>query len=499
MYNYDSFYQKMLAKNKYEEPVRKCIEECSQKILSQHTSSERPGMLLGKIQSGKTKTFIGIMSYLFDKGFDVGIVLTKGTTALATQTFERMKNEFKEFIEDDLLQVYDIINMPQGLVDYELNQKIILIVKKETRNLDRLYDVLFKKYPLLKDKNILIVDDEADFASIGFSKTRREGYEIRKIAGQIDDIRKRLKTCSFLQVTATPYSLYLQPEDLVIKEQSLSFAPTRPAFTVLVPSGTDYVGGEYYFEESQDHNNMASCLYEPVKPLELEILRKEDRRRFKKEDAISSDKIEALRHAIINFIVGGSIRRLQDRKENLRSVRNQKYSFIVHTEQRKECHTWQSTVVNEIVKQFTAECRKDSELFNLYVNDSYNNFKRSMDLTEQSMPEFEEVINEVTIVLTQGAVMITTVNSENDVKNLLDANGQLKLRTPFNIFIGGQILDRGITIGNLIGFYYGRNPDTIQQDTVLQHSRMYGYRPKKDLAVTRFYTTDTILRYEKHT
>jgi hypothetical protein len=28
----------------------------------------------------------------------------------------------------------------------------------------------------------------------------------------------------------------------------------------------------------------------------------------------------------------------------------------------------------------------------------------------------------------------------------LDAEGQLLLRTPLNVFIGGQILDRGITI-----------------------------------------------------
>ena len=55
------------------------------------------------------------------------------------------------------------------------------------------------------------------------------------------------------------------------------------------------------------------------------------------------------------------------------------------------------------------------------------------------------------------------------------------------MFIGGQILDRGITINNLIAFYYGRNPNRFQQDTVLQHSRMYGARSTADLAVTRFY------------
>jgi hypothetical protein len=87
---------------------------------------------------------------------------------------------------------------------------------------------------------------------------------------------------------------------------------------------------------------------------------------------------------------------------------------------------------------------------------------------------------------------VEKVNSEKDVLQLLDRNGQLELRNRLNIFIGGQILDRGLTIGNLIGFYYGRRAQRSQQDTVLQHHRMYGSRPAEDLAVTRFYTSQPI-------
>ncbi len=75
---------------------------------------------------------------------------------------------------------------------------------------------------------------------------------------------------------------------------------------------------------------------------------------------------------------------------------------------------------------------------------------------------------------------------------MLDDQGQLRLRTPLNLFIGGQILDRGITVANLIGFFYGRRPNVYQQDTVLQHSRMFGFRPIEDLTVTRFYTARPI-------
>jgi hypothetical protein len=44
----------------------------------------------------------------------------------------------------------------------------------------------------------------------------------------------------------------------------------------------------------------------------------------------------------------------------------------------------------------------------------------------------------------------------------------------------------------LIAFYYGRNPKTMQADTVLQHSRTYGNRDRRDLAVTHFYTSKPV-------
>ena len=92
---------------------------------------------------------------------------------------------------------------------------------------------------------------------------------------------------------------------------------------------------------------------------------------------------------------------------------------------------------------------------------------------------------------------VTVVNSDNDVMNLLDTRtGRFKLTSPYTIFLGGMILDRGLPL-NLIGFFYGRNPQRFQQDTVLQHSRMYGARPKDDLPVTRFYTTERIYEIMK--
>lgn len=488
------FYRRLAEKNNYSEDLKKCIKHTVTKLIENDTSVSKPGMLLGKIQSGKTRTFIGVIALAFDNEYDIAIILTKGTKALAQQTFQRLQAEFARFKQDDVIQIYDIMTFPDNLINYELNQKMIIVVKKEINNLQRLQTALFKTYPSLAQKRVLIIDDEADFASIGFSKTQNEIIQINAIAGQIDKIRKNLSKCDFLQVTATPYSLYLQPEDVKINGSNQTFKPIRPAFTELVPVPKEYIGGDYYFKESEEENTIAAYIYDPISEEELNVLKKPDRRRFKLEEALTSKKIESLRNAVVNFLVGGIIRRIQAEHSG---VRPQKYSFIVHTEQAKLAHEWQETIVTELKNLLQEAVESHTDLLGHLIEVAYEELKPSIQLLDCYVPTFEEVKENVFTALREDWMMITKVNSEKDVNQLLDEQGQLKLRAPLNVFIGGQILDRGITIGNLIGFYYGRNPKTYQQDTVLQHSRMFGYRPKEDLAVTRFYTTQGIYNVMK--
>lgn len=480
------FFNMLAAQNEYDESTVKCVFDTTQKLIELSTDLNRPGMLLGKIQSGKTRTFIGITGLCFDNEYDAAIYFTKGTKALAQQTFERLKSEFQVFYKNDKAQIFDIMNLPSNLSNYELDQKLLIVVKKETNNLERLNEAIFETYPQLANKKILIIDDEADFASVGFSKSKNEATNIKIIAGQIDDLRKRLNNISFLQVTATPYSLYLQPEDLVVKGSNKKFVPIKPAFTELVPVPKAYIGGEYYFEASEDENSVAAHIYEPIKETELDILKKEDRRKFKIEDVLTSKRVHSLREAVVNFIVGGVIRRLQDINEHKNP---QKYSFIIHTEQGKAAHEWQQSIVFELKKELQNVVVSDPAQFNFLIETAYENLVKSLNILECYVPTFSEVMELVKEALLKDHLVITKVNSEKQIAELLDETGQLKLRTPLNIYIGGQILDRGITISNLIGFYYGRNPQKFQQDTVLQHSRMFGYRPIEDLAVTRFYTT----------
>ena len=493
------FYNTLTNNRKDDDALKNCIEETVVKLIESDTTLKKPGILLGKVQSGKTRAFLGVMALAFDNDYDIAIILTKGTKPLTEQTLKRLHEDFQVFEEDSKVQIHDIMLFPKNMVLYELNQKLIIVAKKETNNLKHVLNTLTNTYPDLKNKKILIIDDEADFASISFHKEKESGsIEQGKIAQQIDDIRNNVEKSDLLQVTATPYSLYLQPDD---KEDDGSlFLPKRPAFTVLVPIHKYYVGGDYYFIESEQEGSSASYVYKEVPIEELEILKvkktlkRADRRSFKIEDVFTSPTMKTIRNSIMNFIVGGSVRRIQQANNN---EKQENYSFLIHTEQSRNSHNWQEEVVNKFNQELVRIVNDDVSLFNELVEEAFNDLKPSVELSGLQMPSFSDVLKEVSDVLIQGMLVVEKVNSDKDVKALLDSKGQLRLRTPLNIFIGGQILDRGITIKNMIGFYYGRNPKKFQQDTVLQHSRMYGARSREDLAVTRLYTTRSIYEIMK--
>jgi len=481
-----NFYNTLIETRGDSENLQRKMEETVQKFLENETDMNKPGMLLGKIQGGKTKAFIGIIALAFDNGYDMAIILTKGTRALARQTHARLKKDFRSFIEDDMVRLYDILNIPERLAGYILKQKLVMIVKKEQNNLERIIRMIVQTYPDLSERKILIIDDEADFASLGFTKGREGNVELRRIASQIDELRKKVKKSDFLEVTATPYSLYLQPEETTVptKEGRFVFEPLRPVFTVLLPIYEGYIGGDFFFEESKEEGSIARHVYEEVPLEELDALKRENRRVFKIEDCLTHGRVQVLRRGILNFIVGACIRRMQ--QERL-GKRKERYSFVVHTERVKETHDWQVEVVAKLNDLLMYCATHNLRMLSELVRESYDDLSKSISIMD-TPPEYDEVFQEVLTALREDYLMIVKVNSDAAVEQLLDDNGELELSAPLNVFIGGQILDRGVTIRNFIGFYYGRRPVRFQQDTVLQHSRIYGNRPREDLAVTRFYT-----------
>lgn len=503
------------------EEKKKCIEDTVKQLLEEGPHAEEPGLLLGKIQCGKTDTFEDIIGLAFDKGIDVAIVFTKGTKPLAEQTIKRMKNDYRFFkSSDDLgqkatINIYDILdvwnNLKQAKVERE---KTVIVCKKQVDNLTHLIEMFNDYCPYMKQKKVLVVDDEADFASRNYRSVKlsqilddegnpmpqEKETEMAKISQQIDDFRKIPTFCRYLQVTATPYCLYLQPQgELNLNGKIVK--PFKPRFTTLVPIHSMYIGGKEYFELSKDPDSMYNHLFHQVGQKCVDVLGNEDKRYI--NNSLSSQNLYDLTVSLVYYFMGTAVRRIQVRETQ---NKNYKSSALFHVKVDTKKHGWQEQVIQRLIDDITKALIEDDHTDKRvwYAIDMvYDDYKESNrkghaeGLISVDLPSKEDVLEEVRKILNPECKRyhVQIVNSDKKVSSLLnEETGELQLDTDANIFIGGNILDRGITIKNMLCFFYGRNPKNFQQDTVLQHARMYGARSKEDMAVTRFHTTALIYK-----
>lgn len=503
-------YADFLARNKPSEELVKCIEHAADALLAPGIDDQealRPVMLYGKIQSGKTRAFIGIMSIAFDRGVDIAIVYTKGTNALATQTVSRMKAEFDDFKPSNNLHqqctivVHDVLEFRTQtmLTEYDLNMhKHIIVCKKEANNTRLLKDI-FDGNSLMRQKRVIVIDDEADFGGISFYRdTRAGGVRGGTNAINITQTVQSIHGCRNMLVTATPYSLYLQPDGMsqVINGE---VRPLKPRYTETVPVHPKYVGGKQYFVDALREDSMYHSVYHPLSPDCVAVLGKRDKRYI--NNIAKSPMLRDFRFAVLQYLVGTAIRSIQEANRGVRY----KSSLIMHVQIAKDAHKWQSDLMNALLNYFKEHVfcgHPDDDSFDETIVAIHNDFIETRRngvaeglLDEDLMPSVDETKEKIGELFGNAAVNVQIVNSDEDVANLLDSSGQLELRHEANIFVGGSILDRGITIANLIGFIYGRSPKNMQMDTVLQHARMYGARSMPDMAVTRFHTTN--LLYER--
>lgn len=494
----------------YSQALCDCIENTAKSLLSNKPNAIEPVLLLGKIQCGKTNTFENIIGLCFDHGIDIAIVMTKGTKTLASQTENRARKDFQWFKPDGTLnqkgrvEIYDVLKnfKKNGLPESVANKsKIIIICKKETTNIKHLINLFTEKSPYLKKKKVLVVDDEADFASCNFRRVHNVST-MAKISSQIMEFLAIPEYCRYMQVTATPYALYLQPDGYLNLNSDGLVPHFKPRHTELVPVHDQYVGGQQYFEESEDDNSMYSHLFVPVDEKCITILGKRNERYT--NNGIASDNLRSISKTLVCYFTAAAIRSIQREKQNLEC----RTSCLIHVDTDKDAHAWQKKLslklIEDIERGFLYEIndKADLRLEDLY-DIAYADFEESnakaqkAGITDIDLPSKQDIRDRIIKIFNDKDFSVKVINSDNEVSECLNDSGQLRLDTTANIFIGGSILDRGITIDNMLCFFYGRDPKNFQMDTVLQHARMYGNRSKQDMAVTRFFTTNGIYTFLK--
>ncbi len=499
----------MKAHNKFMSPEKEaCVREMTDKLLEDGPDATQPCLLLGNVQCGKTDTFESIMGLCMDKGISVCVVLTKPTNTLADQTIKRLNDDFSYFESTGqlnqkvIVHIDDILDLikkgiPGGALDDPRN-RFIIVCKKEHTNLKHLIKLFTEKSPDLRRRRTLIVDDEADFASRAYLKRKNE-LKLLRIAELIEEFITIPQYYRYLQVTATPYSLYLQPDGTVQLREGKEASPWLPRFTGLVPIHSKYVGGKEYYELSKNEESMYYHLFKPVSEKCIAAL--SERKDQYMGSRAHSDDIKDMNKAIIGYFMAASIRSIQEAEHG----RAYKSSCLIHVEIAKDLHKWQEDLIRSIIEDVRDAFlrRQNADLYLLDLQqEAYDDFKQSHDKAVNAgqisdrFPSFQEVESKFRSILLHNDYTINVVNSEEPgkVQSLLNAKGQLALTATMNFFIGGSILDRGITIDNMLCFFYGRDPKKFQMDTVIQHARMYGARDKEDMDCMRFFTTEDIYK-----
>lgn len=462
------------------------------------------GLVVGQVQSGKTSNYTGLICKAADSGFKLIIVLAGIHNNLRSQTQIRLDEGFLGF-NTKFAQVFNNEN-PEGIwigvgrisrseiahsitscldngdfsqgafnslgLNFNTNEPIIAVVKKNPRILERIKQWLTAQATdvdgkrVILNKSLLLIDDEADNASIN---TNPENDEATKINKLIRGIIELFDKSGYVGYTATPFANIFIP----IQEDQLF----PRDFIINIPAPSNYIGPERIFGfKLEDDNTVESTL--PI------INRIDDYEEYfpskhKKKSELPDDIPDSLKQAIKCFIITCAIRCFRGQVK----VHN---SMLIHVSRYTN---WQNKIKQLVENNFNyyrrgiemniplimEELRRTFEV----DTDKYKSFKTiSNKISQQPLFENEQTNlscswNDIKDKLYESSMKIQ-VNEINggsaDVLNYMDYKDGLSVIT-----IGGDKLSRGLTLEGLSISYYLRA--SKMYDTLMQMGRWFGYRP----------------------
>ena len=397
---------------------------------------ETNGLIYGLVQSGKTGVLTVTGAMGADGGYRTIIILTSDNDPLYEQTLGRAREAFPGI---DIIGKNDFKDADSFLQRIKSGTCAIVT----TKNAGRL-GTLIENFQRGKVRGLtcLIIDDEADQASLNTRASRADGTR-STINNRIAELRSFFDKNTYLQVTATPQALFLQTPG----------HDFRPKFTVLSHPGADYVGGEDFFGDNSglvrefDLNDI-SVLAPGLQP------------------SPSLDIPRSLLRALDTFMIGATFKRMTEPDHNC--------ALLCHVSTRTDDHKHIVGLLRKYKTDLAAKVKARNPAVIARLKAAYDDLASSHEGLKAS--KFEDLVEAIGFF--SPGITVKLVNGQTDE--------DVAVKSPYNLFVGGNKLGRGVTIKNLLVSYYGRNPKTPQADTVLQHARMYGYR-RKDIGLLRLF------------
>lgn len=434
-----------------EEGVLKIIENAAKTLSycpdpSSNSQCQKTGIVIGKVQSGKTSNFIALTALAFDNGYNLAVVLGGTTKPLVQQNRDRIQQYFettKEVLVLDTVDYLSEITSNKIRQFIRMGKKVVIVVLKLPCWIDYVRNNVFKGSSFV-DRPILIIDDEGDEASLNTLVKKRKKSPTYKA---IESLKAILNKHCFVSVTATPQAnLLIDTLDIL-----------SPDFGVLVDPGKGYCG--------------------------LDVFHSDDKYTIKIPDdetsLLDSGVPKSFKKALAMFFVACAIRKNRGMKPD------EKVSMLIHPSQKRIDHQSVLDKVSKIVDEWISLSSNKDDI-------AYEDIKKILQIaydeyantTVQHIPEFSTI--EGDIIQAINMCGMHKVNQDSALKKADDIYD-------YNIYVGGTMLGRGLTLNGLTVTYIIRTAKGVSNaDTIQQRARWFGYKTKY-LDLCRIFAVPKIL------
>jgi len=531
-------YKKYLINNKgWAVNVVDKIDDSTEQILDliedpaeKGRAFDRRGLAFGYVQSGKTAHYTGLINKSIDVGYKFIIVLAGMHNDLRSQTQMRLDAEVLGY-ETSLKHIekknLDINNIGVGSLPGEnffevyaltsradngdfsskrtvapaLESTFLIVAKKNKSVLTHILNML-ENHPktmkvndtdkkIIKNVPLLLIDDEADQASVDTSniydedKQLLEEYDPKTINGLIRKVYEIFDQKVYLGYTATPFANVLINQDAATREYGYDLFPRD--FIVNLPKSVNYVGPWEYFRPDEEIKTL---------PLVNEIYYDNDFAPFKHDKLFIPKKLpESLVEAVYSFIIATAIRRSRGQIK----VHN---SMLIHVTRFKDVQTLITDLVSSLVKDIQSDLEnglgKGNHSYGIKkLFDKKFNSPRLLSIQNMYPDQFDENY-ETTWKIVEKFILpsVKSLNVKSINGNSKDSLEYDDYKNGLNVIaIGGDKLSRGLTLEGLTVSYYLRA--SKMYDTLMQMGRWFGYR-QNYLDVCQLYTTNSLIGWFRH-
>lgn len=472
------------------------------------------GLVIGDIQSGKTANYTSLINKAIDAGYKMIIVLAGLTRDLRSQTQKRLDLEVLGYETKDNLQKGETIGV--GKIEnvkrtincltgsdmdgdikkyaqtyrFDGNTVFLAIVKKNTSVLRKLIDFI-KLNPAVKESDdhkfnypALVIDDEADQASINTKKGKKENLEEASATNKlIRQFLNCLNKYSYVGYTATPFAnIFVPPfNDAEYSLEQKDIFPEN--FIICLPTPENYSGvSDYFGDNTLDIDGIDNYQVDLFREINIDDLKKtfgtENGKTNKNTNVIGFP--DSLKEAMMHFLIASGVKFSRGIKEHNSMIIHISSNVCPNKQLKDRVEEELDTLVRGF--KFVPKVEKEFETY-WFKNMSPVSRFRLGDKYKDNWNNIKKGIIEALRLVTRTDTVKVLVGDSDDIIDYDTAP------TGMHIVIGGSKLSRGLTLNGLIVSYYARH--TKMYDTLLQMGRWFGYR-KGWLDLCRVYTSRDI-------